>query len=318
MDANDMKLLNDIYIRMLKKGRSIYKIAEKENSLKNVQELESYSAYLGQMNDKIESILDITDKYANECLDKANEIRNYIDVNNKYKDDPMKMLLAHKEMYGGMSWADLTEMEEEKERVLKNIKKIVKNPAKKSEYEQTPILYKDVSNIYGKDIGFNCKIPIINKLNEMPSALYWYKGDQTNPEGIYTCLSRKFYIQVPFPNVIDGTKDFNRTCSIKCKYNTEQECLKIRKDLADRFNSELRDCKFAHIGDKYTKVGTLFRCPNIPRFGSHVFLDDDLENLPDYDMKMMLMYSLSDILLGALWFQKQKNNSMVLTNIDTC
>jgi hypothetical protein len=33
---------------------------------------------------------------------------------------------------------------------------------------------------------------------------------------------------------------------------------------------------------------------------------------------MMLMYSLSDMLLGSLWFQKQNNNNMILTNIDTC
>lgn len=318
MDASDMQLLNDIYIRILKKGRAIYKESEKENIISNAQKLETYSTYLEQMNAKLETILDLTYKYARECITKATEIRQFIDINDRYKDDPSKMFLAHKEMYSGMSWADLTDIEDEKERILKNVAEIVKTPNLKSEFVQTPIIYKDLSKIYGNDIGFNCKIPIINKLNEMPSALYWYDGDQQNPKGVYTCLSRKFYVQVPFPNVIDGTKDFNRTCSIKCKYNTNEECLIVRSDLAKKYESTIRECKFAHVGDKYIKIGTTFRCPNIPRFGNHAFLKDDIENLPDCDIKMLLMYSLSDILLSSLWFQKQKNTNIVFTNIDTC
>jgi hypothetical protein len=318
MDAGDMQIINDTYIRILKKGRRIYKESEHENSIEVAQKLESYSTYLNQMNEKLESILELADKYSRECLTKATEIREYVDINNRYADDPSKMVMAHREMCKGMSWSDITDIEDEKESVLKNISQIVKIPKNLDEYKHEPIMYKDISNIYGKDLGFNCKIPIINKLNEMPSALYWYGGDQKNPKGIYTCLSRKFYVQVPFPNVIDGTKDFNRSCSIKCKYNTVEECLKVRDDLANKYNSDVRDCNFAHFGDKYIKIGTTFRCPNIPRFGNHHFLKDDLKNLPDYDIKMLLMYSLSDILLGSLWFQNQKDTSMVLTNIDTC
>lgn len=318
MNSDDIQIINDTYIRILKNGRRIYKESEKENSIEVAQELESYSTYLNQMNEKLESILDLANKYSSECLTKATEIREYIDINDKYSDDPSKMFMAHREMFKGMSWADITDIEDEKKRILKNISQIVKEPKNPDKYKHNPIMYKDVSKIYGKELGFNCKIPIINKLNEMPSALYWYEGDQQNPKGIYACISRKFYVQVPFPNVIDGTKDFNRTCSVKCKYNTVEECLKVRDDLANRYNSDVRECNFAHLGDKYIKIGTAFRCPNIPRFGNHRFLKDDLKNLPDCDIKMLLMYSLSDILLCSLWFQNQKDTSMVLTNIDTC
>lgn len=318
MDGNDMQIINDTYIRILKNGRRIYKETDQENYIESAQKLESYSTYLNQMNEKLESILELTNKYSRECLAKATEMREYVDINNRYSDDPSKMIIAHRELFKGMSWGDISDIEYEKECVLKNISQMVKKPKNPDDYKHNPIMYKDISTIYGKDLGFNFKIPIINKLNEMPSSLYWYEGDQKNPKGIYTCLSRKFYVQVPFPNVIDGTKDFNRTCSIKCKYNTAEECLNVRDDFANKYKSELRNCNFAHSGDKYIKIGTSFRCPNIPRFGNHSSLNYDLKNLPDCDIKMLLMYSLSDVLLGSLWFQNQKDISMVLTNIDTC
>ena len=47
MDSQDMKLLNDIYIRILKKGRSIYD-KSMDKTIANAQSLESYSEYLNQ------------------------------------------------------------------------------------------------------------------------------------------------------------------------------------------------------------------------------------------------------------------------------
>lgn len=317
MNADDMKLINDIYVRLLKKGRDIYTESNDTATIVSAQKLESYSTYLGEMNDKLESILDLTDKYARECIDKATEIREYIDLNDKYKDEPNQLTLVHKEMYKGMSWADINEVEDGKDAILKSVsqKIAVKQPV--NEFVHEPVMYKTISELYGKKIT-PYKIPITTKLNEIPAALHWYKGDQSNPPGVYICLSRGCYIQVPFPNVVDGTKDFNRTCSIKCKYSSAEECLKIRRDLSMRYNSELRACTFAHKGDSYVKIGTSFRCPNIPRFGNYAFLHSDMNELPDCDIKMMLMYALSDVLLGSLWFQNQKNTSMVMTNIDVC
>lgn len=323
MDADDMTTLNDIYIKILKTGRKLYTKSEKRMTVKAAQRLESYSTYLGEMNEKIESILDLTEKYAQECLNRATEIRKNININEKYEGDPSMMFKAHKELYDGLSWADITEMEEAKEKVVNDVEVAVHKKTNKQEYVHTPIVYKNISDIYGKRIGFDWKVPIINKLNEMPSSLYWYGGDTNNPEGVYTCLTRGFYIQVPFPNVIDATKDFNRTGSVKCKYNNLKECLDVREDLANRYNSAVRDCNFAHKGDKYIKIGTTFRCPHKPRFGNHSHLKEDIGSVPDSDIKTILMYSLSDILLSSMWFQKQNTeepnkSNMIMTNIDIC
>lgn len=315
MNPDDIKKINNIYVKILKDGLKIYDIIDNDNNtIQNAKKLESYSTYLSEMNEKLEHILNISNKYVNECLDKATEIREYVDLNDKYKHDKFPIFSITKELNKNIIWADVVELEDKKNNLLHDVKKITED---KTEYNQKNIMYKNIENEY-KYINFKYQIPIINRLDEIPQSLYWYKGDKDNPKGIYTSLSPGFYVQVPFPDVIDGTKDFNRICSIKCKYNTIDECLKIRQDLSNKFNSDIRVCNFAHKGENYTKIGTSFRCPNIPRFGNHNFLNTDLENLPHNDMKMLLMYSLSDMMLSSMWFQKKQLPNMVLTKIDTC
>jgi hypothetical protein len=322
MQSEDLKLLNDIYIRMLKNGIHMYGKTENNMSIKSAQRLESYSTYLIEMNEKLKNILELTNKYANECLTKATEIRKIIDIDEKYEGDPSQMIKAHKLLYSSMSWGDIDEIEETREKIFSDITDTIEKNDIIKDYTQPQIIYKSLSNVYGKQLGFDWKVPIINKLNEMPTSLYWYKGDVNNPEGIYTCLTKGFYIQVPFPNVIDSTQNFNRTGSVKCKYNNINECLESRSNLASRYNSPIRECTFAHKGDRYVKLGTTFRSPNKPRFGNHHFLKNDMDNIPDDDIKTILMYALSDMLLSSMWFQRQKtedsNKSIIMTNIDIC
>ena len=52
MDSNDMLHLNEIYTKILKKGKTIYDDSM-NNTIENAQKLEEYSAYLNQMNDKL-------------------------------------------------------------------------------------------------------------------------------------------------------------------------------------------------------------------------------------------------------------------------
>jgi hypothetical protein len=317
MDPDDIKVINDIYIKTLKKGRNTYELSNVEhNTIQHAQELESYSTYLHEMNYKLYHILEISDKYADECFNKATEIREYVHLHDKYKNEEYPVFSVHKTMFKNSKWCDIMDDDDKINNILSNVKDITDQNKDLCTEKQT--IYKNIKDLYTHKINFDWNIPIINRLSEIPQSLYWYKGDKNNDEGIYTCLSDGFCVQIPFPNTVDGTKDFNRICSIKCKYKTIDECLKIRQELSNKFNSDVRICNFAHTGEKYTKIGTSFRCPNIPRFGNHTFLNEDLNTLPDYDMKMMLMYSLSDVLLGSMWFQQQKRKKITLTNIDTC
>jgi hypothetical protein len=316
MDPDDIKLINDIYIKVLKKGKQLYN--NDDNSTSNAKYLESYAMNLGEMNEKLESIVLLTDKYATECLNKAIEIREFANLYEKYKDDKYPVLAVTKEMNKNLKWGDSMELEHKKQIILDDVDKLISKKISKNEYDHKKIMYKTIKDIYSTKLNFDWKLPIVNKLNDIPTSLYWYKGDKTHPKGVYTSLSTGFYVQVPLPNVIDGTKDFNRVCSTKCKYNTVDACLLVRQSLSTRFNTNIRSCNFAHTGDKYSKIGSLFRCPNLPRFGNHTYINTDIDVLPDYDIRMLLMYSLSDIMLSSMWFQKQKTSKLFLTNLDIC
>lgn len=316
MNSNEMLLLNKVYTSVLLNGRKQYEHASKTPTIKSARFLESFSLYLNEMNDTLSMILDLTNKYATECLDKSTEIRKEIENNNSYSNDTSHMFLAHQEKYQGLSWADMSEKEDEIEHTLNQIKKITQKTPEKKNYEHNLITYKTIDSVHNVNIGFPYKIPIINKLSEIPSAFYWFNGDDKHQEGIYTSLSNGFYIKVPFPNIIDATNSYNRTGSIKCKYKTYEDCLKIRTDLSDKYKSDIRECNFAHKNDKYVKIGTTFRCPSMPHFGSHASLSRDLDTIPTSDVKTMLMYSLSDMLISSLWFQKSQitNNNLKNSN----
>jgi hypothetical protein len=315
--AQDMKLINDVYVRTLKMGKKLYLGADGDATLKTAQELESYVGYLNHINEKISQILDLTDSFAEQCLEKANDIREQVDLEDEYKGDPSGMFMAYAKLDKTMSWADMSDKEDVKNGVMESVASVIEKTVTKKDYTHAPILYKNVSKIYGADLGFNFKVPIINKITEMPSSLYWYNGDGKYPPGIYICVTRGFYVQVPFPNVVDSTRDFNRTGSIKCKYANSTECNNIRSELARKYNSDVRPCNFAHTGDRYIKIGTSARCASSPRFGNHSFLKSDINEIGDSDINTILMYSLSDILLSSIWAQRRRKTS-ITTKIDIC
>ncbi len=315
--SHDMKLINDVYVRILKMGKKLYLGSDADPTIKMAQNLESYVGYLNGLNEKITKILDLTTQFADQCLEKATDIREQVNIENKYEGDPSRLFMAYGNRYKNMSWADLDEMEETTQTVLGDVESVVETRVTKKDYAYMPVLYKTIPSIYGANLGFNFKVPIVDRINDMPSALYWYRGDAKHAPGVYICLSRGFYVQVPFPNVADSTKDFNRTGSIKCKYNTIGECHKIRSDLARKYKSDVRPCNFAHTGDRYVKIGTSFRCASNPRFGNHTHLSSDMDTVTSEDINTILMYSLSDILLSSIWAQRHKRND-IRTNIDIC
>ena len=95
MNAFIMNELSNIYVKILKEGQNQYEKSERENTIKAAQELESYSTYLHEMTEKIETLLDITNRYAHECLERATTIRKEVDLNITHDGDPSQMFLIH-------------------------------------------------------------------------------------------------------------------------------------------------------------------------------------------------------------------------------
>lgn len=183
-----------------------------------------------------------------------------------------------------------------------------------------------LNNIDGAKCSFT--IPVVEKLEELKPALAWFAGDSSNKEGIYMAIAPNLFVQVPFPNVKDITRATItqsatniKKGSIKCRYETIEKCEKIRKNTCQQRGIEYHDCDYAHIGDKYVKIGYGFRCPNVPSFGTHASLNSDMRRITDRDIKIILMYALSDVLLSSMWWQSIGDNGgpkTVLNDIDVC
>lgn len=224
-----------------------------------------------------------------------------------------------------LNWADMVSTSDKMHAISaakkKEVEAAVRTATKESLNE-----YKELRAIEGVNIG-KCTLPVIRSLDEIKPALFWYNGDNKHIEGIYTSIAPNLIIQVPFPNVKDVTRATitqNATNikkgSIKCRYETAEKCEKIRKSVCQQRNVEYRDCDYAHIGDKYVKIGSGFRCPVVPSFGAHSSLTSDLKRVTDRDVKVVLMYALSDVLLSSIWWQNigDSGQKIVLNDIDVC
>lgn len=168
--------------------------------------------------------------------------------------------------------------------------------------------------IYDVDLGDNIlRLPIIEDIKSMPPSLWWYNGDKFHKKGIYTSLCDGFYVKVPFPNLVSGSESKIKT--IRCKHRTFDDC-KLNRRLSFK-GDETKKCNFVHHGEKFIKLGFWARC-ELERFGNHETLNQDLDIITNFDIKHILMYSLSDILLSLLWYQNKFKNSkdLLLSGLD--
>lgn len=303
--------LNNLSIEILSSGVYIYN----NNTIEKANELEDYSMYLFEMSEQIKNISGLFERFADECNNSALDIRKKIILREKYKEDPVCDIKVNRELYKDIKWGDMAEDDDNKEILLNEINNAIESDVL---IDSNPVYYKKLTDIYKKPLGCEWRAPIVSKINDIPPALYWFRGDAENSEGVYIKLSEGFCLQVPFPNVIDSTQNTDRTGSIKCKYKNITDCFEVRNNLSKKYNTNVRECNFAHSGDRYNKMGTNFRSPSIPRFGNHNHLKQDLVDTPVDDIKTVLMYALSDILLSSVWFQQQNLNDVILTDIDIC
>lgn len=185
-------------------------------------------------------------------------------------------------------------------------KKIIKQPKE----EQIRHLIKPI-NYY-----FHAKK--VKKLKDITPMFYYYDNpnDKTYTPGLYCCVSPTIYVKVPFPEIIDSTKEYSRVRSIRCKYNSKSICDEKRSMMASRHRSNIRTCNFAHTGENIIKIGYPSRCASIPRFGNPSTLVKDIKLVNFTDIKNILMYGLSDILSASIWFDYNKITKRVLPDID--
>jgi len=177
---------------------------------------------------------------------------------------------------------------------------------------------KEITEIYSIKTP-KISVPIAANLNNIGSCIFWYNGDSTNPKGLYMSPCPKLYVKIPFMNVVDGTKDYNRVGSIKCKYGTKKLCNNNKRYISEKFNASIRECTYAHIGDRYKKIGMNYRSPGMPAFGRTDTLSADAKTISYKDIKIIMMYAVSDILLCHMWAAANDiKTEVVFSDVDIC
>ena len=149
-------------------------------------------------------------------------------------------------------------------------------------------------------VKYNMNLPHIKRLEDAKSMFYWYENN------IYVKLSNDICVKVPFPDIYDSAKNYERRCSMRCKYKTKEICDRQRSEVARLYSSPIRTCNFAHIGDKLVKIGYPSRCPSRPNYGNPATIAEDSKIITIDDIKSMLLYGLNDLIIATIWLDYKK------------
>lgn len=290
---------------VLKQGRVL--LTESRGKSSDADELQEFSSKLSLMNDRVKEVLDLATNLSAECNEKSFEIKNTVGSN---KTDGFKFVYRGTK---SLNWGGMLAMEEKRETLVDDINKKTKELDQKN-----ALKFKNLTEIDGVKIH-PLRLPVVSRLEIIPVCLHWYNGDKRKPKGIYICPYPNMYIKVPLMDLVDGSKYFSRSGSIKCKNGSIVTCRANRKHLAAKFSSPFRECTYAHEGEIYKKIGMNYRAPDMPSIGNFRTLLSDLERVSYRTVKIMMMYALSDLLLCSMWCSANKiTNPVVFHDIDTC
>ena len=286
MDQSDVDIIESIYKKVLNKNIDIH-----DNNYNDFNKLKQIHDTIENFNNTILKIVDTSKAYSNLCLSKYQEMK--------------KEFLCEKNIKKNTeSWADINDKYEADEYIINKTKDFV-NTVKNRENIT-------ISNMDILPMQFTC----VSSLKDIPQSMYWYNGSEYK-HGIYINISPGFYAQVPYPSNINSY--FNKCNSIKCKYESTNECDK-HQEYNIQNNTKKKKCLYAHLDDTYSKIAFLSRCPKLPQFGNLSSLHNDINKINITDINIILLYSLSDILLSKIWYNNteniNKNDDIILVDLD--
>jgi len=272
-----------------------------------LENIEKYYFMLDIINKNTYQILDLTKKTKDHLQNYSTKIRSSIkkETNNTNNNKFINILDLHFNSINNEMQLN-TEKHREIYESIQQYHKLQSNNDISYTLEKTVKLFNQT-----------IKIPFVNSLKEIPPIFHWWNGDASHKSGIYICLSPNFYLEVPFPDLICKNSDAFKHKSIPCKYKTTQLCYEKQIDFSKIYKTEIRQCNFVHIGEQFIKIGSDFRCPNLPSFGAYDTLTEDLNSVTLPDIKTILMNSSSDLLLIYLWYSQHQNlGEIIFTDLD--
>ncbi len=164
------------------------------------------------------------------------------------------------------------------------------------------------------ELGYHLKVPVVSNFSQIPPSIYYVKSETP---GLFIRLPNDNIVKIPFPEVVDSKKEYDRKHSIRCKYRTKSECDNQRSKMAKFHNSPLRICNFAHESDTIVKIGYPSRCPAVPNFGNPKTMSADIKHVTQNDIKNVLLYGLSDLISGVIWLDYAGISKTIFANLET-
>jgi hypothetical protein len=271
-----------------------------------LEEIEKYYFMLDKINNNTYSILEMSKKQKDKLYKYSANIRKYLHKEREVKNDNKFINVLSSHFNGSFNNIQLDPAQHHD--IYDSVRRYHELHTDKPNY----IIQKTVDLM-----GNHIDIPIVTSLGNIPCMFNWYVGDDQHEAGIYISISPELIVQVPFPDLIcKNSKNFKHK-SVPCKYKTLENCQAKQAEYSKMYNTIVRQCNFVHIGESFIKIGSDFRCPNLPSFGAHDSLQKDMTNIHLSDIKTILMNSTSDLLLIKLWQLYHKNlGNMIFTNID--
>jgi len=151
------------------------------------------------------------------------------------------------------------------------------------------------------------RLRVVADLHDIQPMFCWFAGNRTYKKGVYVCVAEGFYLRITLPRILRGDSKTSRFNTVRCKHITLDNCRSIR--------NTHKQCTYVHMGERFSKSSSTNHRPD--GLGCHETLEEDLARLSNYDVKHMMMYSLSDDLLAAIWYQNFfTEGDLVLTNLD--
>lgn len=221
--------------------------------------------------------------------------------------------------YIGRDYIPKTTMAEHLSKLANNTNHIVPTTPILPIIPAKPVLSNPViERILIPELGYYLKLPTVTDLKQIPLALYYLKPnkDSTQVPGIYMNLAQGNYVRIPFPEVVDSKKEYDRKHSIRCKYNSKQECDTQRSKMAKIYNSTVRVCNFAHNGETIVKIGYPSRCPSVPNYGNPTTMANDIKQINFNDVKNTLLYGLNDLISSIVWLDYNTATNLVMDKLE--
>lgn len=268
-----------------------------------VTELHEYSSKLNIDNVSLNELSNICQKYQaiKWLFQEIENIRNIAIMAKERMEHVMTPMMTNITLLSKNydDWGELTKQHN----ITKKMSLLMINAA-----EPPADLIKDKSKNTGQKTykyvfaGKEIVLPIIETLSNIPPSIYYYMGDENYDKGVYMRISNNTIAAIPDKlDVITENSDIRQTT--KCKNGK---------------NCDMWHCTFQHPGGEYRKIGHKSRCASVPKFSNYDTFSKDISIVTYDDIRMCLLYSLSDIFCSSIWCQRSGNNNVILTDLQIC